>query len=323
MNCANQPVISVVIPCYNCAHYLPEALDSVLKQTYPPLEIIVVDDGSTDNSGQIAASYGPPVRVVRQPNQGQSVARNRGVDEAKGEWIAFLDADDLWEPDKLRLQVETLRDISPEVGCVYTHLYILRDGQRLDIPELPQYHLLERPYLGMLCHPSIHPSSALVRREAASRVRFDPSHRQHEDTLFFISLRADWRFLYVPRPLLGYRLASEGAGVSLTTAHRYWIEGAWTRYCYARERPHLFSDEELLQVRKKMLEILVSRHDTCYMLGDFVACERAKEIAAKIALNDLRIPRRMFRPRWLAPYYRLRRKVGATLKRAFLGVPRV
>ena len=102
---AELPSISVVIPCYNGAAFLAETLGSIAGQTYPPLEVIVIDDGSMDDSAAIAGRFGPLVRVVRQANQGESVARNRGIDEAKGDWIALLDADDVWEPAKLERQM--------------------------------------------------------------------------------------------------------------------------------------------------------------------------------------------------------------------------
>ncbi|MBN1846266.1 MAG: glycosyltransferase family 2 protein [Sedimentisphaerales bacterium] len=101
--------ITVVIPAYNAGRYVGRALDSVLAQTYPAAEILVVDDGSTDETGRIARSYGPPVRCIRQENAGVSAARNTGVEAAGGDWIAFLDADDEWLVDKLRLQVGLLR----------------------------------------------------------------------------------------------------------------------------------------------------------------------------------------------------------------------
>ena len=88
--------VSVVIPCYNAAPWLRETIESVLAQTHPVLEVIVVDDGSTDQSAEIAESFGPCVRVVRQSNQGESIARNNGIDLARGDWIAFIDADDIW-----------------------------------------------------------------------------------------------------------------------------------------------------------------------------------------------------------------------------------
>jgi glycosyltransferase involved in cell wall biosynthesis len=94
--------ISVVIPCYNGARFLRETLETVLRQTRPAAEVIVIDDGSTDAPAAIAESFGPTVRVIRQANQGESVARNRGIEEAKGNWIALLDANDLWEPSNLQ-----------------------------------------------------------------------------------------------------------------------------------------------------------------------------------------------------------------------------
>lgn len=98
--------ISIVTPCYNGARFLRETIESVLKQTRPPLEMIVVDDGSTDDSAAIAESYGPPVRVIRQKNQGESVARNRGIAEAKGDYLLFLDADDMLAPEALERLAE-------------------------------------------------------------------------------------------------------------------------------------------------------------------------------------------------------------------------
>lgn len=93
--------VSVITPCYNGARFLAETLQSALAQTQPPHEIIVVDDGSTDDSAAIAESFGPPVRVIRQSNRGESVARNRGLAEATGDYILFLDADDLISRDAL------------------------------------------------------------------------------------------------------------------------------------------------------------------------------------------------------------------------------
>jgi glycosyltransferase involved in cell wall biosynthesis len=109
------PKVSVIIPTYNCARYLPEAIDSALAQTYRDFEIIVVDDGSTDNTQEVLARYGDQIRVIRQSNQGRGAARNTGILAARGEYIAFLDADDLWVPQKLERQVP-LFDERPEIG---------------------------------------------------------------------------------------------------------------------------------------------------------------------------------------------------------------
>ena len=100
--------ISVIIPVYNGERYLAQAIESVLAQTLPPSEIIVIDDGSTDGSVAIAERFAEQVRIDQQENRGAASARNRGVDLAKGSLLAFLDADDLWTSDKLRLQVDAL-----------------------------------------------------------------------------------------------------------------------------------------------------------------------------------------------------------------------
>lgn len=107
--------VSVVVPVHNGSLFLAQALDSILAQTLPPLEVIVVDDGSNDESGAIAESYGPPVRLLRQPKAGPAEARNTGIAAAVGRYLAFLDADDLWPPDKVASQVDALERSSSEM----------------------------------------------------------------------------------------------------------------------------------------------------------------------------------------------------------------
>lgn len=116
--------ISVITPCYNGARYLGETIESALAQTQPPLEVIVVDDGSTDDSAAIAESFGPPVRVIRQSNQGESVARNRGIAEARGTHLLFLDADDLLHTEALQVLSSALgaeADAVARMGCAVFH----------------------------------------------------------------------------------------------------------------------------------------------------------------------------------------------------------
>jgi glycosyltransferase involved in cell wall biosynthesis len=120
-----QPLVSVIIPVYNGARYLRAALESVFAQTYRPFEVIVVDDGSIDDSGDIAQSF-PEVRYVRQKNQGVAAARNNAIDAARGEFFAFLDQDDLWTPEKLRLQVRHLLS-HPDLGYTLTHQQFFLD----------------------------------------------------------------------------------------------------------------------------------------------------------------------------------------------------
>ena len=109
------PTISVIIPCYNGARFLRETLASALGQTRPPLEVIVVDDGSTDDSAAIAESFGPPVRVIRQANQGESKARNVGLRQSRGKYVLFLDSDAMISRSSVARLVERMES-DPTVG---------------------------------------------------------------------------------------------------------------------------------------------------------------------------------------------------------------
>jgi len=157
------PRVSCIVPVYNGERFLPEALESVLRQTRPPDEIIVVDDGSTDGSGRIAAALGPPVRCVRQENAGPAAARNLAIRLAAGDFLAFLDADDLWLPRKLELQLATMRE-RPELDYCVTHL------QNFWMPELSaeEKAFRHQPFAQPL--PAFSFPSFLGRRRMVDRV---------------------------------------------------------------------------------------------------------------------------------------------------------
>ncbi|HUO36169.1 MAG TPA: glycosyltransferase family A protein, partial [Candidatus Acidoferrum sp.] len=115
------PKVSVVIPTYNRAKKVRGAIDSALGQTISDLEVIVVDDGSSDNTAKVLQeAYGTRIRYFAQQNQGASAARNKGMAEARGEWIAFLDSDDFWEKEKLEWQLKTVEQFAPDCGVCYT-----------------------------------------------------------------------------------------------------------------------------------------------------------------------------------------------------------
>ncbi len=119
------PLVSVVIPTYNCEPYVAQTIGSVLAQVHRPLEVIVVDDGSTDRTAAIAEAFGDPVRVIRQPNRRVSAARNRGFEASSGEFVCFMDHDDHWFPWKLDRQVEAFA-AHPDVGVVATNFMLWR-----------------------------------------------------------------------------------------------------------------------------------------------------------------------------------------------------
>lgn len=194
------PSVSVVIPCYNGGGFLRETIDSVLAQTYPVLEVIVVDDGSTDNSAVIAEEIGPPVRVLRQVNQGESVARNRGMDEAKGDWIAFLDADDYWMPTKLQKQLDAIND---NYAAICSHYFRFSDLTK--IPKI-QKNSKQRQFKveqilrdGTPCQIA----SLMVKRNILCR--FPTWTKYAEDAIYFIELLRETPIAIVNEPLIGYR----------------------------------------------------------------------------------------------------------------------
>jgi glycosyltransferase involved in cell wall biosynthesis len=156
-----RPLVSVVIPCYNQAHFLGEAIESVFSQSYRNFEVIVVDDGSTDNTSEVASRY-EEVRLVRQENRGLSGARNRGLAEAEGEYLVFLDSDDRLLPEALESGLRCF-EARPECALIAGHANIIRaDGSfRMVLKhESPDNH----PYVGLLeiCHISP-PASAMYR----------------------------------------------------------------------------------------------------------------------------------------------------------------
>jgi glycosyltransferase involved in cell wall biosynthesis len=132
--------ISAVIPTYNCSRLLSRAIDSVLAQTVPVDELLVVDDGSTDDTSSVVATYGDKVRYIYQANGGAAAARNRGVAEARNDWIAFLDHDDEWLPPKIDKQVKALQSASNAVACYCWFWWIeVKDGVRhLGRPPRPE-----------------------------------------------------------------------------------------------------------------------------------------------------------------------------------------
>ena len=169
-------LVSVVIPCYNQAHFLRKAIESVLGQTYQHFEVIVVDDGSTDDTANIATSY-PNVRCVRQRNQGLSAARNTGLREARGNYLVFLDADDRLLPHAFETALNML-DAHPE--CVFVSgrtREIAVDGSPHPTPE-PEHPLIEREhYLILLQYCYIFtPGAVMFRREIfQSVIGYNPS----------------------------------------------------------------------------------------------------------------------------------------------------
>jgi glycosyltransferase involved in cell wall biosynthesis len=162
--------ISVVIPTYNRASFFKEAIDSVLSQTFRDFELIVVDDGSTDETPELLLSYGNKIKVIKKANKGPSAARNRGIKAAKGEWIAFLDSDDVWKPDKLEKQVQFIKD-NPDIKICQTEEIWIRNGKRVN-PR--KKHEMHSGWIYEQCLPLciVSPSSVMIHRDVFEKVGF-------------------------------------------------------------------------------------------------------------------------------------------------------
>lgn len=179
----SRPLVSIVIPAYNAERFLAEAIESALAQTYSPLETIVVDDGSSDRSAEIAHGFGGVTAIV-QENGGPSAARNRGFAESRGAIVAFHDSDDEMAPDKLEVQVGHLL-ANPSVGCVLAEQEVTVEPGA----ELPFWHEGSRVPTVMpprppefADEPMVHPMTMVVRRETFEAVGgFDEAMRPAED----------------------------------------------------------------------------------------------------------------------------------------------
>ncbi len=205
-------LISVAIPAYNAEATLPETLRSALSQQRVELEILVVDDGSKDATCDVAASFGAPVRLVRQANAGVGAARNTALAQARGRWVAFLDADDVWEPDKLRRQLDALR--CSGAGLCYTHVRLVdEEGADFECDERwvapgprPQGWVFRRL---LFEGNSVCTSSVLVRRSLLERVgpfSCDPLMSEDYDMWLRVAWHAPLR--YLSEPLTIYRVLS-------------------------------------------------------------------------------------------------------------------
>ncbi len=207
------PLVSVIIPTYNRREYVQEAIDSVLAQTYRDFEIIVIDDGSTDGTGEaLTARYGDQIRYIWQKNAGESAARNLGIDIARGQYVAFLDSDDLWLPNKLVKQIVVLRQNS-QVGLVYSYVYqIDREGRRLPGAPLGESTADVQPVFENLVQSCIFaPGTVVARKDCLQQVEgFDLTIQYGEDWDLWLRLSLVTEFSAVREPLAEIRVHQGG-----------------------------------------------------------------------------------------------------------------
>ncbi|MGD1929029.1 MAG: glycosyltransferase family 2 protein [Leptolyngbyaceae cyanobacterium] len=216
--------VSIVIPVYNGAKTIARTLESILKQTYQDLEIIVINDGSKDNTLEVVAGFEDPrIKVCSYPNGGLPVARNRGIDNATGEFISFVDADDLWSQDKIECQVNALnRD--EKAGVAYSWTAFIDEYDNFLYACVPLHHAGD-VYPALLVRNFIaNGSNILVRRSIVEEVgQFDPNLHSVEDWEYYLRLAARCNFSVVKKHQIYYRKSSQAMSASVPRMESYGL----------------------------------------------------------------------------------------------------
>lgn len=226
-------LVSVVIPAFNAGAFIGEALESVRAQSYRPLEVIVVDDGSTDDTGAVVERFarqavaGIEVRSLRQVNGGPSKARNSGIKAARGEWVAFLDADDVWTEDKLTKQMTYVKGHA-NVAFVFGDMSIFGDEGvitpsaygKYGYPECDSEGILLNPFKRLVESNPIFTGTVVVRRDCFKMIGlFDESIRHGEDYDMWLRLALSYGFACIPHVFMARR--KHGGNLSAGEEHFY------------------------------------------------------------------------------------------------------
>ena len=229
--------VSAIIPVYGAEKYVAATVQSVLDQTYKNFEVLIIDDASPDRSIEICQQFTDPrIKIIRQQNRGLAGARNTGIRHAQGDYLAFLDADDLWLPEKLEKHVEHLEN-SPAVGVSFSRsAFIDEAGNPLGIYQMPKLTGLTPGYV--LCrNPISNGSTPVIRREVFEAIRFQDNlygtvedfyfddnfiHQEDIECWIRIAIQTDWQIEGIPEALTLYRVNSGGMSAKLLKNIEYW-----------------------------------------------------------------------------------------------------
>lgn len=239
----NSRLVSVVIPTYNRAKQVVEAVRSVLDQTWENCEVIVVDDGSDDDTRDLLKQFGKRIRYVKTENRGVAAARNRGVRESKGEWIAFLDSDDLWHLSKIQCQMDALQETGANVcfcmsvdedGLALDDLPLMNSGSNQAL--IRHYQRGDCSFFYYQRHPFV--QSMLIHKSCLrGKKPFDESLHVAEDTKLIYQVVLSCGFVAINQPMVRIQRRRYGPGLSDDME----AESAYKRYeCYLRVQIHAY-----------------------------------------------------------------------------------
>jgi len=252
----NHPFVSIIIPTYNRVSWLKGAIDSVLRQSYQDFELIIVDDGSTDDTKKIVTNYGNRVKYIYQPNRGPSAARNSGIEKAQADLITFLDSDDRWMKNKLKTQVELITH-DPNIKICYTDEIWMRWGERVNQKKI------HKKYSGWIYHKClplciISPSSVMIHRDVLGKVGlFDESLIVCEDYDLWLRISRQFPITFIDKPLI-----IKNGGHEDQLSRRFW---GMDRFRVMALEKVLLEDSLSATDKKATIQIL---HKKCTILAN-------------------------------------------------------
>lgn len=290
------PAVSVIIPCLNAADTLAEAISSALEQTVAPLEVLVIDDGSTDRSIAVAESFGSNVRVLHNTIGGPGAARQIGVDAASGEYIAFVDADDSLDPTKHEKQLAVLQNNGPHT-LVHTGSTIFWSDNRMPPTQRTGGEQATGRCLQTVFERNpVCGASSMLRRDLIVELgNYDPDLIGTEDFGMSLMAASCCEFVYLPEPL--YRIRKHDANLSSRLCHMAYMH--WlAQERFRLRRPEAFARLPETSVRQYMIEPVLRAVRQAHYARNGRNYRRLLELAHRLAPDDPEI-RRIWQKRWI------------------------
>lgn len=319
---AMKPRFSIIVPLYNKAPYVRKALDSIVSQAFTDWECIIVDDGSTDNSADIAQSIISSlsetnhsiIRILRQPNSGVAKARNIGVENSHGEYLCFLDADDWWEPTYLE-EMSQLIDAYPDAGLYGCDYYYVKNGKKKIYPKDTEGYI---DYCKVYTHCGampIHPNGAIIPRNVFDEIGgFNPSIKMGEDFILFMQIVLKYKVAFLNKQLVYFNQDADPKWRAITKLHKpehhmLWHVSQWE------------DEEKTNSSYKAMIGMLRVAGLMNYWLSD----EYHDAAAAELCKVDWsKLPRKAKaqyeKPIWLLKTQRSTMNIGSFLKQKLIKI---
>jgi len=294
--------VTIVMPCYNGADYIVNALDSAIAQTHRAVQIVIVDDGSKDNSAQLITQYiadhpDHNIELIQQANGGEPVARNTGIRAARGAWVAQLDTDDWWEKTKLEKQIAAARAAGDECALVHTGVVgHFPDGRVGDMSKSPTTNRIGWCTKALLDPSSIGHPSIMVRKSALDAIGgYDPSFKQACDIDLYFRLSAIGTFAFVPEYLLHYRYHAKQMSASPVDQIRYHHRAIFK---FFQEHPKQHEQIGEAYIRGKLADHVALKLQSLYWRRNLPAFRDLLAYADELKLSNGDIESWRQRSRW-------------------------